>query len=274
MSQTAAGELSQTAVWELCETAVWELCETAVWEVSQTAAGELSQTAVWQLSETAVWELSETAVWELSQTAAWELSQTAPWELSQTAVWQLSETVVWQLSETAVWETAPPAPQHKVKPKQLLILRKKVSNFFHSRGVCAVNFVLGARGSMRLPWIDRIDEITDPIDRIDEITVNRSDRCDSLGPIGSMIATQIRVGGPSWRAATRQLGPPTRNTTGNARVGGLADRFLLRIYSLRVFILKNRPPTRQLEHFQWCFELAGRVGGSRPANSIRQLEFA
>ena len=217
--------------------------------MSQTAAGELSQTAVWQLSETAVWELSETAVWELSQTAAWELSQTAPWELSQTAVWQLSETVVWQLSETAVWETAPPAPQHKVKPKQLLILRKKVSNFFHSRGVCAVNFVLGARGSMRLPWIDRIDEITDPIDRIDEITVNRSDRCDSLGPIGSMIATQIRV-------------------------GGLADRFLLRIYSLRVFILKNRPPTRQLEHFQWCFELAGRVGGSRPANSIRQLEFA
>ena len=155
---------------------------------------------------------------------------------------------IWKNIDTRP-RTPTPAPQNKVKPKQLLILRKKVSNFFHSRGVCAVNFVLGARGSMRLPWIDRIDEVTDPIDRIDEITVNRSDRCDSLGPIGSMIATQIRV-------------------------GGLADRFLLRIYSLRVFILKNRPPTRQLEHFQWCFELAGRVGGSRPANSIRQLEFA
>ena len=52
---------------------------------------------------------------------------------------------IWKNIDTRP-RTPTPAPQNKVKPKQLLILCKKVSSFFQSRGVCAVNFVLGARG--------------------------------------------------------------------------------------------------------------------------------
>ena len=75
------------------------------------------------------------------------------------------------------------------------------------------------------PKRESLDSKIDRIDRIDGIQVDRPGRWDYLESIGSMIATRIRVGGSSWRAATRQLGPPTRNTTGNARVGGLADGF-------------------------------------------------
>ena len=80
------------------------------------------------------------------------------------------------------------------------------------------------RGSLD-PKRESLDSKIDRIDRIDGIQVDRPGRWDYLESIGSMIATRIRVGGSSWRAATRQLGPPTRNTTGNARVGGLADGF-------------------------------------------------
>ncbi len=81
---------------------------------------------------------------------------------------------------------------------------------------------LGSIGSMRASWIGSM-RLT-RTDRIDRIQVDRPGRWDYLESIGSMIATQIRVGGSSWRAAIRQVDPPSFIPIQNARLGGLADR--------------------------------------------------